>query len=78
MSWGSSFKIGTVGPEQHAQLERALGQYIGPLSKTLVRKEAAKNLNWTDLLQALARHIDRAQDREKFLLAVKGIQKGGV
>jgi serine/threonine protein kinase len=73
VSQPGSFKTGTVGAEQQAQLERALGQYIGPLSKTLVRKEAAKNLNWGELLQVLAQHIDRAQDREKFLAAAKKI-----
>jgi hypothetical protein len=53
--------------EQQAQLERALSQHIGPLAKTLVRKEMARHSEWSALLQALARHIDKPDDRAKFL-----------
>jgi hypothetical protein len=55
------------GVEQQALLERTLSQHIGPLAKTLVRKEMARQSNWSELLQALARHIDKPNDRAKFL-----------
>ncbi len=48
-------------------LERALSQYIGPLARTLVRREAAKHREWGALLQALAAQIDKPEDRERFL-----------
>lgn len=53
--------------EQQAQLERALSLHIGPLAKTLVRKELLRQTRWDELLQALARHIDKPDDRAKFL-----------
>jgi hypothetical protein len=62
--------------EGQSQLERALSQHIGPLSKTLVRKEAGKHANWNDLLQALAMHIDKPEDRARFLAAANKIQAG--
>ena len=58
-----------IGAEQQAQLERALSLHIGPLAKTLVRKEMARQTQWSELLQALARHIDKPDDRAKFLSA---------
>jgi serine/threonine protein kinase len=60
--------------EGQSQLERALSQHIGPLSKTLVRKEAGKHTNWNELLQALAMHIDKPEDRARFLAVANKIQ----
>jgi hypothetical protein len=68
-----SLKLLALDAEQQAGLERSLGQYIGPLSKTLIRKEIARESNVDALLQALARHIDKATDREKFLESAKRI-----
>ena len=62
-----SLKVHTFSAEQQALLERALSRHIGPLAKTLVRKEAARQAHWGDLLQALARHIDKPGDRTTFL-----------
>lgn len=56
-------------PAQLEPLERALSQYIGPLSKTLVRREASKQTEWGALLQALAAQIDKPEDRQRFLTA---------
>ncbi len=56
-------------PAQLEPLERALSQYIGPLSKTLVRREASKQTEWAALLQALAQQIDKPEDRQRFLAA---------
>ncbi len=50
-------------------LERALNQHIGPLARTLVRREAAKHREWAALLQALAQQIDKPEDRQRFMAA---------
>jgi serine/threonine protein kinase len=64
----------TMGAEQQVLLERALGEYIGPLAKTLVRKEAARHTTVHDLLQALALHIDAQAERAKFLTATRKLR----
>jgi serine/threonine protein kinase len=56
-----------LSAEQTVLLERMLGHYIGPLAKTLVRKEAARQPTLNALLQALATHLDRPDDRAHFL-----------
>jgi serine/threonine protein kinase len=56
-------------PAQLEPLERALSQHIGPLARTLVRREAAKQSDWAALLQALAQQIDKPEDRQRFLSA---------
>ena len=50
-------------------VERALSQYIGPLARTLVRREAARQVEWPALVQALALHIDKPEDRQRFTSA---------
>jgi len=70
MPASASINVHKFSGEQQQALERALIQHIGPLAKTLVRKEAARQPSWTDLLQALAGHIDKPQDRTAFLNAV--------
>jgi serine/threonine protein kinase len=70
----ASAGLSKVSAEQQSQLERALSQHIGPLSKTLVRKEASRHADWSDLLQALAMHIDKPEDRALFLASAKKIQ----
>lgn len=57
-------------PAQLEVLERALSQQIGPLARTLVRREAAKHQDWNALVQALALEIDKSADRQRFLSAV--------
>jgi hypothetical protein len=68
----SAAKALNLSPVQKKLLEQTLGQYIGPLSQTLIRKEAARHGTNTALLQALAAHIDKAEDRSHFLQALKG------
>lgn len=62
-----SMKVLTVNAEQQAVLEKALGQYLGPLARTLVRRELARQLSFNTLLQALADHIDKPDEKTKFL-----------
>ncbi|WP_421955067.1 protein kinase domain-containing protein [Polaromonas sp.] len=59
---------------QLLQLERALSQFIGPLAKMIVKKEAAKHVSLQALEQALAGHVDRPADRAKLLAAMQNIQ----
>ena len=61
--------VANFAPAQLDPLERALSQHIGPLARTLVRREAAKHHDWAALLQALAQQIDRPEDRQRFLSA---------
>jgi len=67
----SDAKVELLSAEQRMLIERALGQYIGPLSKTLVRKEIARQPTFADLLQALAQHIDVPEERTIFLNAAQ-------
>lgn len=50
-------------------VERALSQFIGPLARTLVRREAARHAAWPAFIQALAQHIDKPDDRQRFTTA---------
>jgi serine/threonine protein kinase len=70
----TSLKVHTFTAEQQALLERALSHHIGPLAKTLVRKEAGRQADWSGLLQALAKHIDKPGDRAQFMSAAGKIQ----
>jgi class 3 adenylate cyclase len=69
-----SIKVHTFSSDQQLLLERALSQHIGPLAKTLVRKEAARQGTWNGLLQALAAHLDEQADRTQFLDAAGKIK----
>ncbi|SFU28363.1 Serine/threonine protein kinase [Polaromonas sp. YR568] len=72
----TSINVHTFSAEVQAQLERALSLYIGPLAKTLVRKEAGRQPAFSGLVQALAQHIDKADDRAKFVAAAKKLHAG--
>jgi serine/threonine protein kinase len=66
---GPTSGVPNFEPAQLEPLERALSQHIGPLARTLVRREAAKHQDWNALVQALAQDIDKAADRQRFLAA---------
>ncbi|MDB5965500.1 MAG: hypothetical protein JWQ72_2000, partial [Polaromonas sp.] len=53
--------------EQLALLDQVLSQYIGPMARMIIRKEASRHLTLAALLPALALHIDKVDDRSKFL-----------
>jgi serine/threonine protein kinase len=57
--------------EHLAQFEKALSQYIGPMARMIVRRESARTPLWEDLCQALAAHIDKPEQRAKFIAALK-------
>ncbi|MFN4361679.1 MAG: protein kinase domain-containing protein [Hylemonella sp.] len=67
---GPASGVPNFEPAQLEVLERTLSQHIGPLARTLVRREAAKHQDWNALVQALALEIDKAADRQRFLSAV--------
>lgn len=66
---GPSSGVPNFEPAQLEPLERALSQHIGPLARTLVRREAARHQDWNALVQALSLEIDKAADRQRFLAA---------
>ena len=51
-----------------------LSLYIGPLAKTLVRKESARHTTLGGLAKALALQIDKPDDRAKFLAAAQKLR----
>jgi serine/threonine protein kinase len=72
----TSMNVQHFSGELQAQLERMLSLYIGPLAKTLVRKESARQTSLGTLAQALAQQIDRPDDRAKFLAAAQKLHAG--
>jgi serine/threonine protein kinase len=54
-------------PELIAQLEQHLAQTVGPIARTLIKREGKKAADFDTLCQALASHIDDAKDRLAFL-----------
>lgn len=72
-----SMKVLAVNAEQQAVLEKALGQYLGPLARTLVRREVARQLSFNTLLQALADHIDKPDEKAKFIASGKKLSGRG-
>jgi serine/threonine protein kinase len=67
VSTGSVSGLQSLSADQVSAIEKALSQHIGPLARTLVRKEAARHPHASAVLQALAKHIDREADQVKFL-----------
>lgn len=70
-STSASMNVQHFSAELQAQLERLLSLYIGPLAKTLVRRESARQATLSALAQALAQQIDKPDDRAKFLAAAQ-------
>ncbi len=60
--------------EQLAQIDKALSQFIGPLAKMIIKREAARHTSLEALLKALAVEVDRPADRAKFLAATQKLQ----
>jgi serine/threonine protein kinase len=57
-------------------LERLLSQSIGPLARTLVRREAKRVVQWDQLVHVLAQQIDKSEDRKAFVAAATKIRHG--
>lgn len=63
------------GMEVLEPLERLLSQHIGPLARTLVRREAKRLTQWDSLVNALAQQIDKSEDRKAFVAAATKIRR---
>lgn len=63
------------GMEVLDPLERMLSQHIGPLARTLVRREAKRLTQWDLLVNALAQQIDKLEDRKAFVAAATKIRR---
>lgn len=63
----ASMPLQNLSVEQVAMLEKVLSQYIGPMARMIIRKEASRHLTLHALLPALSLHIDKAEDRSKYL-----------
>lgn len=57
-------------PAVLAQLEAELARYVGPVARVLVRRTARSHGEFRSLVRALAKTIERREDREAFLFAV--------
>ena len=67
-----------LNPDQVGAIEKALSLYIGPLARTLVRKESTRHADATSVIHALARHVDRPGDQTLFLQAAnKALGRSG-
>jgi len=60
-----------VSADELAVIEHHLSRRIGPLARVLLRKQAARTPEFTELVSAAARNIDRDADREKFIEALR-------
>ncbi len=63
----ASMPLQNLSLEQLAMLEKVLSQYIGPMARMIIKKEASRHLTLQDLLPALSLHIDKPADRSKYL-----------
>lgn len=60
-----------LSPEELAALEQALGKFIGPMARIVVKKAVAGSPTLKDLLQALTLSIDQVPQREAFQQAAR-------
>ncbi|MES2191067.1 MAG: protein kinase [Pseudomonadota bacterium] len=63
----ASMTLQNLSVEQVAMLEKVLSQYIGPMARMIIKKEASRHLTLQALLPALSLHIDKPEDRSKYL-----------
>lgn len=56
---------------QLAELEAALITHLGPITQTLIRRQASSTSSIDSLLDSLAEHITNEEDRQKFIQAIK-------
>lgn len=63
----ASIPLQHLSLEQLAMLEKVLSQYIGPMARMIIKKEASRHLTLQALVPALSLHIDKPADRSKYL-----------
>lgn len=66
-SAGTSSEVNTVDEADISQIGRALAEHMGPIAPMLVKREAARSRDRSELLQALARQIGDEADRQRFI-----------
>lgn len=59
-----------LSPEEMQAAEQALGRYIGPMARIVLKKEAVRAATLKDLAAALAGNVDKADEREAFMAAL--------
>ncbi len=62
-------------PGQLQSLERQLAQHIGPVAQHLVRRAAARQPGWEELITRLADEIDSTPARKQFLDACHSLER---
>lgn len=63
----ASLPLQGLTQDQIAMLEKVLSQYIGPMARMIIKKEATRHPSLEALLPALSLHIDKTADRRKYL-----------
>jgi len=66
----------TFDPAVIVDLKAALATYLGPVSKVLVDRAAARSGSVAELVEQLATDIDSPEDRESFLQSTKKARRG--
>jgi eukaryotic-like serine/threonine-protein kinase len=66
-------------PEQLSEITLKLAHYVGPIASVLVKRASSSTNNLQALVEQVAREIEPADARQKFLTSVGGqLRKGGV
>jgi serine/threonine protein kinase len=60
-----------LSPEELLGVEQALGRFIGPMARIVLKKEAARGGSLKELVAALAANIDQQGQRDEFMQACK-------
>ena len=74
-SMASTGAIRNPSLEQLAELEKSLSQFIGPMARLLTRKEATRHPSMAALIPALSLHINRLEDRSRFLASMQKLPR---
>ncbi len=60
-----------ISSEELATIELALGKFIGPIAKVLIRKKAGHCTSFKEFIATIAQTIDRPDQRELFIQSLK-------
>ncbi len=60
-----------ISADELATIELTLGKFIGPIARVLIRKKAGHCTSFKDFIATIAQTIDRPDQREQFLQALK-------
>ena len=68
---GDSSRQMDIAPDELLIIEQALGKFIGPMAKVLIRRETGRTTSFKDFVHVVAGNIDHLQPREEFVAALK-------